>query len=180
MIRFMRTFDPWIGSRYATDGIGGKRLLILGESHHGGEGCHYTGFTTKVIHDEALGENGHPRRKFFGRIQRLIMGGRGGFNAAEREDFWSRVAFYNFIQTALEEPRIRPTNEMWLAASEPLQLTLRELAPALILVLGLELQRNLPAIPESISVCPIKHPSSPGFSYDEWQPKVRSAITASE
>jgi hypothetical protein len=176
----MRTFDPWIGSRYATDGIGGKRLLILGESHHGGEGCDFAGFTAKVIRDEALGENGHPRRKFFARVQRIIVGGRGGFTDSEREDFWSRVAFYNFIQTALEEPRDRPTYEMWQAACEPFLLTLRELAPTLVLVLGVELQRGLPPLPEGIAVCSIQHPSSTGFSYDDWQPRVHSAIAAND
>ena len=173
-----RTFDPWIGSHYFTEGIRGKRVFILGESHHGGEGCDYAGFTTKVIHDEALGENGHPRRKFFARIQRLIVGGRGGFTDTEREDFWSRVAFCNFIQTALEGPRVRPTYDMWQAAREPLLLTLRELAPMLVLVLGVELNRGLPPFPEDIAICAIQHPSSPGFSYNEWQPKVLSAVAA--
>ena len=129
----MRTLDPWIGSRYATDGIGGKRVLILGESHHGGEGCDYLAFTAGVIRAEALGENGHPRRRFFTRVHRVVVGGRGGFPDSEREDFWSRVAFCNFIQTALEKPRDRPTYEMWQAAREPFLDTIREHAPSLVL-----------------------------------------------
>ena len=178
MGKMNRTFEPWVGSRYSTDGICGKRILILGESHHGGGGCDYQDFTKKVIRDEALGENGHPRRKFFARVHRVIVGGRGGFTDAQREDFWSRVAFYNFIQTALEKPRDRPTNEMWEAACEPLLLTLREQTPTHILALGIELYHRLPPFPKSITVCSIQHPSAPGFSYNKWQPIVRLAIDA--
>ena len=164
-----------MGSRYATDGIGGKRLLILGESHYGGDGCHYPAFTSEVIRDMALQKG---RLPIFSRVHRLVVGGRGGFSEAEREDFWHRVAFYNFIQTALEQQGDRPTYEMWQAGREPFLQTLRELAPSIVLVLGVELHRNLPPMPDGISVCAIQHPSAIGFSYDEWQPKVLSAIAA--
>ncbi len=171
----MRTFDPWVGSRYATEGIGGKRLLILGESHYGGAGCHYAAFTTEVIEEMALVKG---RLRFFSRVQRLVVGGRGGFSLQEREDFWQRVAFYNFIQTALEKRGDRPSFEMWQAAQEPFLQTVRELAPDIILVLGLELHRNLPPVPDGITVCAIQHPSAFGFSYDEWQPRVQAALAS--
>ena len=67
---------------------------------------------------------------------------------------------------------------MWQAGREPFLHTLRELVPNLVLVLGVELHRNLPSVPDGITVCPIQHPSAPGFSYDKWQPKVLSAIAA--
>ena len=171
-----RTFNPWIGSRFAADGIDGRRLLILGESHHGGEGCNYAGFTAEVIRKEALGENGHARRRFFARVQRLVIGGRGGLSDEERTDFWSRVAFYNFIQSALESSRDRPTEEMWQAGQACLPETLEELKPDVVLVLGIELSRKLLPMPSSISVCVVQHPSAPGFTYDEGQPKVRAVI----
>jgi hypothetical protein len=88
------------------------------------------------------------------------------------------VAFYNFIQTALAGPGSRPTFEMWQAAREPLLQTLREITPNIVLVLGIELRRNLPPMPDGISICAIQHPSAIGFSYDEWQPKVLAAIAA--
>ena len=170
-----RTFNPWIGSRYALDGIGGKRLLILGESHYGGDSCHYPEFTTEVIRDMALQKG---RLPFFSRIQRLVIGGRGGFSVEERADFWHRVAFYNFIQTSLEVLGSRPTYEMWQMGREPFLQTLQELRPDIILILGIELERNLPPIPDGITVCAIQHPSAIGFSYDNWQPKVLSLFTA--
>src|SRR4051812_25845872 len=108
----VRMWQPWVGSRYASDGYRSKRILILGESHYGGDGCHYPEFTREVIRDMALVKGHLP---FFSRVQRLIVGGRGGFSLPEREDFWQRVAFCNFIQTALEQQGHRPTYEMWQA-----------------------------------------------------------------
>jgi hypothetical protein len=168
-----RTFDPWIGNHYATGAFGGKRLLVLGESHYGDEGDLYPGFTAKIIREYAL-QKGYFR--IFPKIQRLVVGGPGGFSNAERAEFWHKVAFYNFIQTILDYGG-RPTYEMWQAAREPFLQTVRELAPNIILVLGMELNRNLQQVPDGIIVCPVKHPSAKGFSYDDWQPKVRSVIS---
>jgi len=117
------------------------------------------------------------RLPVFCRIHRLVVGGRGGFSDEKRADFWHRVAFYNYIQIALEEQGDRPTYEMWQAAREPFLQTVRELTPNIILVLGIELHRNLPPVPDGIIVCPVQHPSARGFSYDEWQPKVRLVIS---
>lgn len=169
----MRTFDPWIGNRYFNEGINGKRLLILGESHYGGKVCHYPSYTIEVIKSMALVKGSLP---FFSRIQRLVTGGRGGFTNAERENFWNRVAFYNFIQTSLDKQGLRPTYEMWQAGTEPYLQTLQELSPNIILVLGAELNRHLPSISGNITICDIQHPSAIGFSYAKWQPKVLAAI----
>lgn len=172
----MRTFDPWVGSRYASEGIGGKRLLILGESHYGGSDCEYPAFTSEVIRDMALQKS---RLSFFSRVLRLVMGGRGELSDAERSEFWERVAFYNYVQSSPgDEPRCRPSPEMWEAAAEPLLHTLRELTPDVMLVLGFELQSYLPPIPPEITVCGVRHPSSMGFCYDDWQPKVTAALGA--
>ena len=32
----MRAFDPWIGRHYETEGLGGTKLLVLGESQYPG------------------------------------------------------------------------------------------------------------------------------------------------
>jgi hypothetical protein len=69
----MRVFDPWIGSRYMSDGIRGIRLLILGEAHYGISGHETNAFTTEVV--RSLGQQG--RFRFFSTTQRLVSGGRG-------------------------------------------------------------------------------------------------------
>jgi hypothetical protein len=169
-----RTFDPWIGSRYTTDGIRGVRLLILGESHYGFPGEMRPTFTADVV--RALGQQ--HRFRFFTVIQRLVTGGSGWLSNDDRSEFWERVAFYNYIQSFPgTRPRWRPTPEMWLAAREPFLQTLSELSPQLLLVLGLELHRNLPELPFRIGVCIVSHPSYPGgFRYAQWQPVVQAAL----
>ena len=171
----MRKFDPWIGSRY-TDGIGGVRLLILGEAHYGTdeEKCDQT-HTTEII--RKLGQQG--RFRFHSVVQRLVTGGRGWLSAADRAEFWEKVAFYNFIQSFPgPKSRVRPTAEMWLTARQPFLQTLQEIAPQLILVLGHQLSSNVPPAPDGIVVCHVQHPSSRGFQYAKWQPVVQTAFVA--
>jgi hypothetical protein len=92
----MRAFDPWIGSRYATDGIKGIRLLILGEAHYGtGEAERQKTHTTEIV--RLLAQKS--RFRFFTATQRLVSGGRGWLSDQERVEFWERVAFYNYIQS---------------------------------------------------------------------------------
>ena len=171
----MRTFDPWIGSRYATDGVGGVRLLILGESHYGTAGAERPGFTADIVRQ--LGQQG--RFRFFTTTQRLVAGGRGWLPDAERAEFWERVAFYNYVQSFPgPRARFRPTPEMWAAAQEPFLRTLAEVGPQVLLVLGRELRRNLPELPAGVAVCAVQHPSSRGFRYAAWQPVVQAALNA--
>ena len=170
----MRTFSPYIGTRYATDGIGGKRLLILGEAHYGKAGAEYKTYTSDVIRDMAFKKE---RLPIFARIQHLVLGTRGFLTDTARRDFWERVAFYNFIQVFPgATPKVRPTPTMWSESREPFLQTLAELTPDVLLILGVELKRNLPPIPHGIAACSIQHPSSFGFSYSQLQPIVRSVI----
>ena len=171
----MRTFDPWIGNRYATDGIRGKRLLILGESHYGKPDDQYLGFTSKVISDEALKKGSFA---IYAKILRLVMGTNAGLSNEERADFWQRVAFCNFIQTILVGTAYRPTDKMWNEAREPLLQTLREITPTIVLVLGFAVRDHLPPMPAGIPICAIRHPSR-GCSYVKWQPVILSALAAS-
>jgi hypothetical protein len=171
----MRTFDPWIGSRYHTDGFRGIQLLILGESHYGKPEDKRSSFTKDVIRDRAQ----QRRFRFFTVIQRLVSGGRGWLSNADRAGFWEQVAFYNYIQAFPgEHPRCRPTPALWSDAREPFLQTLAELSPQLLLVLGHELSGNLPKVPVGVDVCRVPHPSSRGFRYDQWQPEVRAALDA--
>ncbi len=170
----MRKFDPWEGSRYATEGIGGTRLLILGEANYG-----KAGHDTRTVTCDMVRELGQKHRfRFYSTVQRLVSGGRGRLSDAERIDFWERVAFYNYIQ-AFPGPhsRIRPTADMWLAAKEPFKQTLEELCPHVVLVLGVELRRQLPSTQTEATFCYIPHPSSRGVRYEQWQPVIKQALS---
>jgi hypothetical protein len=154
----MRTFDPWVGSRYEAEGYQGVRLLVLGEAHYSTEAPRPT-FTTEMV--RVLAQQG--RFRFFAATQRLVVGGRGWLPDAERAAFWEQVAFYNYVQSFPgPRARYRPTPDMWTAARDPFLQTLTELRPQLMLVLGRELHRNLPDLPSGLAVCPAQHPSSCG------------------
>jgi hypothetical protein len=49
------------------------------------------------------------------------------------------------------------------------------LNPHMILVLGIELGSNIPAIPNGIEICVIQHPST-GFSYKRWNGAFLEAL----
>ena len=125
-----RFFHPWEGSRYRTDGYLGKRLLLLGESNYlppeGGTAQPW--MTRSIIEGLAIPQGGG----YSDRVLRLVTGVDGPLSRAQREDFWQRVAFCNFIQTALTGPRVRPTPTMWAAGRESLLQTIGELEPQAI------------------------------------------------
>ncbi len=170
-----RVFDPWIGDCY-TKGINNVKTLIVGESHHGGEGCHYGSFTTETIKNEALGLHGHRKRAYFTKIMRIVMGVGYPADDASRVSFWNSIAFYNFVQVALEKPRQRPTDPEWETAITPLRGPVNELNPSYIVILGLELLQWMPKdLP-----CPSRatmHPSAPGFSYGEWPDLISNDLS---
>jgi hypothetical protein len=168
-----RTFDPWIGDRYRSEGIDGVRLLVLGESHYGPKSCEVPHYTCELV--RLWGQQ--RRHRFYSSIQRLVVGGQGWLSSAERRAFWDRVAFYNFVQSLVgERPRERPTPEMWEAAHQPFEATIEELKPQVMLILGWQLHQNLPSLPGWLTVCAVPHPSSPGFRYLDWQQTVKAAF----
>ncbi len=164
-----RTFDPWVGQHYK-DGIGGKRVLILGESHYGDKGDETSEFTRLIIENHGIKKGKH---RIYARIKVLIAG--GGLSDPQRDEFWQKVAFYNYIQTAIARPRIRPTPEQWEAATDPFLDTVSELSPEFVVVLGVELGKHLPPLPGGVVACNLKHPSSWGFSYDCEREKLKAA-----
>ena len=171
----MRKFEPWVGSLYREEGLSGIRVFILGESHYGIAGDEIPSLTRDVVKEWGQ----EKRYRFFTVTQKLVMGIAPGIwvSDADRKEFWERVVFYNFIQ---EFPgptsRRRPTLEMWSTAKSPFIGTLQELDPQVLIVLGQDLQKNLPEIPSGIHVCFIKHPSSGGLRYSQWQPGIQSVL----
>lgn len=171
----MRVFDPWVGSKYWSTGYGGVRVLILGESHYGDIGTESATFTTEVV--KKWGQD--KRLSFFTTTQMLVAGiGKGKqVTDEQRAAFCEQVAFYNFVQAFPGPgPGCRPTPEMWAAASPAFLATIAELKPQVVVVLGIELRRHLPDIPDNIHVCFAKHPSSSRFNIEERQPAIQAAI----
>lgn len=171
-------FSPWIGNLYDSEGLGGRKLLILGESHYGVEGTETAGFTSAVVEKWGL----RKRHRFFTITAKLVLGMGSGEHLRDdvRSDFWNRVSFYNFIQEFVgPSPGYRPTTEMWNEAHGPLIKVIEKLKPDALLVLGKELQRHLPTVSDHVSLCAVKHPSR-GFRYSDWWPQVQAALRNSD
>lgn len=113
-------FDPYIGKLYATEGLNGKRILILGDSHYCGDvnckgicGCH--GMSSYDDMDECfdLTKNvieryrqyrkglakGDKWCKTFLRFERAILANTET-TEEDSEYLLDRIAFSNFVQSA--------------------------------------------------------------------------------
>lgn len=138
-----RIFEPWVGERYLGEGLGGLRVLILGESHYGAAGTENPLVTRKVVEEHRTGTSAE---RHFTYIQRLVdPASASNPSQSERFQFWEKVAFANFVQEFVaESPGIRPTAAMWKRGAEALPQTVRELQPDALLVIGKELAHYVP------------------------------------
>nr|WP_282557316.1 MULTISPECIES: hypothetical protein [Providencia] len=94
-----------------------------------------------------------------------------------RSNFWEHVAFYNYIQSIVEESgRIRPTNEMWEEAEKPFLVVVESLKPDVVIVLGSMLGEWVPALNDNVKVAYLYHPSSGYFNYEGVIPAIKKAM----
>lgn len=167
------SFEPWIGEQYNEGLKNGTQLLILGESHYGTSGPKDASFTQHVV-----AEHGKKNRHaFFTKTAKLVLGLTGDdyLTDDQREAFWDRVAFYNYVQEyAGETPDGTVTPEMWEDAEKPFLTVLERLDPDAVLILGKELSNHVPEV--DVETCVVTHPSSSRFSYETKQEDVQSLI----
>ena len=201
----MRTFDPWVGNEYEeTKGLFGVKILLLGESHYGT--CENESdkkiFTKKVVCSvikEKDKAGNQKKRPFFTKILRLVTLKQVASTEESREEFWNKVAFYNYIQEFVPKRR-PPTKEMWANACPHFIETIKELEPDVIVVLGVRLKKHLLANLENdkadnmfamftypaggmtykknghhIMFAMVTHPAG-GMSYKKNRPKVECAL----
>ncbi|MNS49445.1 hypothetical protein D3C72_820530 [compost metagenome] len=184
-------FKPWVGPGYE-DGIGGLRILVLGESHY--IQPEWDAGDRMTI--QAVEENGlRKRHPFFTKVAKLVLDRRDHITDDERRQFWNSVAFYNYVQESVGlSPRDRPTDVMWASAGPAFLSQLAELRPHCMIVLGQGLWGWLPkpaheqADPFALKVFELadhkvfatytKHPSGRGFNYDTFGPQVQQLLKA--
>lgn len=107
------TFKPWIGENYESGGIFGKKILVLGESHHCGGDSEsdaeyangYSDFTIDVVKQLLQGVKAS-WTPTFRKFERSLVGHET--NLKESFEIWNSVAFYNYIQRALTDSRKAP------------------------------------------------------------------------
>lgn len=147
-------FNPWVGKDYFTKGFQGKRLLVLGESHHCDDElakngkcfptclkekmnkiCHAQ--TQKVIHDAIYKYEGVHFQRTFICFERAVLG--KVLTETERELFWQSVMFYNYLQYSQSAPRTTPQPEHWIESKEAFSELLEKYSPDKIIVWGARL-----------------------------------------
>jgi hypothetical protein len=135
---------PWVGKNY----IGlqpENRILLVGESHYlktkPCDDVYYVkASATRDIIDQ-YGINEH-KTKFHINTQEL-MAGRPLWKKEARTAFWNNVAFYNFIQSPMEQLGYRPNNKHIADAGENFIDLLKILKPTVCIFLGLEAAEKL-------------------------------------
>ena len=144
-------FKPWVGCDYETGTNRGKRILLLGESH-------YTQKHINASYEQTIDHTRHiiqwgavnGNEKFYAKVRNLVLRGsrqsvNGYESAKHRQQFWDKVAFYNYIQEFVgTKPKQRPKPHLWQAAESGLWEVLEKLKPDVCIVLGEELWSKLP------------------------------------
>jgi len=91
--------EAWIGGDFERTGLDGQKIAIVGYSHWNGElGClDYSEFTRDVIQGVMRGDTRH---NFFTQI-------RNYFDFSSHEQFWNKVAFFNYLPRCIGGPEAR-------------------------------------------------------------------------
>ncbi len=189
-------FRPWEGALYRSAGLGGVRILVLGESHY-----EWGSRPVQCPEETELTEfcvREYQRKKkhqFWTRVTNMLIGD-GRTDVA----IWDRVAYYNFVQTLLDKHQ-RPTEAMWKDSVEPFQRVVQQLEPHCILALGKSLWAHIPEgiyssqlITSTGESRPIRwfrissakrapstfvnHPRSRQFTTTRWRPVVQALLRA--
>jgi hypothetical protein len=144
MSRFpLARWEPWVGHDYENNGIDGRRLLIIGESHYVGSRQEFAEirasrtFTQEVVERQWTTASW----SYFTKIAKAVT----GEEEPDKRTFWNKVAFYNYVQDIVGTgPRERPTKRLWKEAADILPSVIDELRPHYILATGKGLWNQLP------------------------------------
>ncbi|MBB3842763.1 uracil-DNA glycosylase [Xanthomonas arboricola] len=134
-------FTPYWGDLY-WEGIQGKRVLLLGESHYRREGLSDSLEVTRPFTQHHFREMALPVRNgrdgSFFRALDLVLTGQQGFQLQEAAEAWRRVAFMNLSQAfAGSQANHRPGNQALRDGGDVLvRDILPVLRPDVVLVLG--------------------------------------------
>jgi len=120
-------FRPHIGTEYEAGLIGGRKLLLIGESHYNGPDYEPCG--PEATCDAIKSYLGGTSIPFFDYVHKASC---GHLHNVTREDFWKRVAFANFIQRPMDTASHRPTDDDWREGTEVFWDTLSKLKPDLV------------------------------------------------
>ncbi|UZE49797.1 hypothetical protein ONR75_03085 [Rhodopseudomonas sp. P2A-2r] len=134
-------FTPWVGADWGKENnaVGGRRILLLGESHYESGGA-------LIGKDTCRWDIGDLRRVCSGRENSAVLHeadadriGKKKWSMTRDEvrAIWDSVVFYNYVPVYVAEgPRVSPTNEMFEMGVEPFNRILERFKPEVIVVCG--------------------------------------------
>lgn len=191
MTPYPLTFHPWVGDRY----IRKYGLLVLGESHYcATEDDARSTLTQEIIADLLDPNSPHESYKnTYIKFSHALAG--KALSVEERAKLWHKMAFYNYVQTPISNPRIAPGKAAFRDSEFAFWEVLKDLRPADVIVWGHRLWDALPKgghrlkpleidgerheqwcyyLPcgHSITFLRMAHPST-GYSPKEWHPVLR-------
>lgn len=145
-------FEPWVGENYATGGIFGKRILVLGESHYCG-GCDNCGdiynrgecarFTTEKCVKPYLNGKAERWRATFKKFEQTLV--EGEIDDELRKDIWNSVIFYNYLQVSKNQPRENCLWDEYRRSDDAFFEVLEKYHPQLIIAWGVSrMYYNMP------------------------------------
>ncbi len=136
-------FKPWVGKDYASGGMFGKKILVLGEAHlcKGCEDCGHVenaeecaDFTsTDCIKVLLSGETGSWTGTFH-KFERSLVNHETDLE--ESRKIWDSLAFYNYVQKAMDGSRKSPEWVDFRDSEEAFFEVIDELQPDLIIAWG--------------------------------------------
>ncbi len=188
-------FLPWVGKNYK-QGIYGRRVLVLGESHYCARQEDDTPYVTRKVIADLLDPNSEHEayKNTYTKFERALAG--KVLDWQEKAELWNSIIFYNYVQIPMTGPRISPTVEEFKDSAQAFFEVLDRYCPDCVIVWGKRLYNNLPQegcqgpdlqLPDGtfqetwiytltggkrVHVMPILHPSS-GFSWDFWHEAIR-------
>jgi hypothetical protein len=181
--------QPWIGPLYPASA---KRLLLLGEGHHGDD-PDAVGMTIPVV-EEWLSGISNPAYRFFTHLA-VALSGKEPWEVDRRAAFAS-IAFYNYVKKVMPYARVAPSRDDFAQSEIAFREVVESIRPTHIAVCGSRLWEAMPPFdpPESdgfrallsdrefhlgryrtasaapLAMC-IRHPQS-GFNGRAWHPRL--------
>lgn len=136
-----RFFEPYTGPDYGKGLANGHKLLIIGESHYNEPGCEECGeqATREIVASYLAGAS----IRFFDEVASVAS---GHCRALDRNEFWRRVAFANFVQRPMATASHRPTDDDWAHSIAPFWQTVEELKPDLVFMFTSAWSNWLPSL----------------------------------
>ena len=136
-------FLPWVGLHY-NEGIAGRRIMVLGESHYcASESDAVPEITSTIIKDLLDPNSEHEGYKnTYTKFERALAG--KSLTFSEKREAWNSILFYNYVQVPISGARIAPTSLEFSSSETAFFDVLEEYLPDSIIVWGERLYNNLP------------------------------------